>query len=310
MKNKIINLFIIILFIFLLIETITNKTLISNTINYSLNLWVKNIIPSMFPFFIISDILIQYHITNYIPNILKKTFSKILKINNNILTIITLSIISGFPNSARIINQMYTERTITKEEANNTLLFTHFSNPIFILSTVALFFLHNEKYGKIILISHYLGNIIIAIIINNNNTNKTNYTKKTVKSQNFTKVLINSIKSTIDSLLTILGTITVFLILANILTNKLNLSPYTSSIIKGLLEITSGIYSLSQLTIPNIYKVTISTMFISFGGLSVHLQILSQLTNVKINYHKFLIARIFHSLISGLLAYLLFEITF
>ena len=71
-----------------------------------------------------------------------------------------------------------------------------------------------------------------------------------------------------------------------------------------------GLQSLSLLSISDCYKVVIATMFISFGGLSVHLQVLSQLVDTDISYQIFFIARIFHALISGGIVYLLFQIFF
>lgn len=297
--------------IWLLLETLLKKELIFNTISYSINLWIKNLLPSMFPFFIISDILIEYHITNYIPKWIKKTCSHLFKITEPSLIIFLLSSISGFPSNAKIIKTMYDKKEISIEEANHILLFTHFSNPLFILSTIAVLFLHQEQYGIIILISHYLGNIIIGILIRKKAPYPNyDYTENKKESQNFSTTLIKSIQKAIDTLLLILGTLTCFLIFSSLIIQTLNIAPYPSTILKGILEITMGLKQLSNLPIPDIYKVTISSMFISFGGLSVHLQIISQLIDTKISYHSFLIARIFHALISGFICFILYSIFF
>ena len=70
MKNKLYNHLIIIINVLLLIELFINKTLIINTIGYSLNIWITSIIPSLFPIFIISELLINYNIINYIPKVI------------------------------------------------------------------------------------------------------------------------------------------------------------------------------------------------------------------------------------------------
>lgn len=311
MKNKIINIIIILSLIIILIEILLYKTIVFDSISISLNTWTTSIIPSLFPFFVISDILINYHITNYIPKPIKKTFSYLFGTSDQVTTIFFLSCLSGFPSNARNTRTLYDKKLITESEASHALIFTHFSNPLFILSTVSVLFLHNESFGIPILISHYLGNIILGIITKKNTTtNNINYTKETNKSQSFSTILINSIKSSIDTLLLILGTLTCFLVLSSLLINNLNLNPYNSSIIKGLLEITMGLKSLSLLNIPDIYKIVISTMFISFGGLSVHLQVISQITDTKIKYYPFFIARIFHAIISGIISYILFILFF
>jgi len=292
----------------MLLEIILNKILVSDTILYSIELWSTTILPSLFPFFILSDILIKYNITDYIPKWIKNIFYKLFKLSKYSLSIFFLSLISGFPSNARNTKQYYQNKLITKEEASNILAFTHFSNPIFILSTISVFFLHNALYGKIILISHYIGNIIIGLIFRNKNNypTKINYTKDNIKSQNFSIVLTNAITSSIDTLLLIFGTLTCFLILSSLIINYINLPPYESSILKCILEITMGINSLSKLPINDIYKVIISTMAISFGGLSVHMQVISQISDTDISYIPFLIGRILHLTISGIISYILF----
>lgn len=311
MKKKILNLIVILSLLVILLEILMNKTLVYDTIAYSLNIWVTSVLPSLFPFFVISDILISYNITNYIPNFIKKTFQKAFLVSDSVVTIFFLSCLSGFPSNARNTRNLYDRGQITREEATRVLMFTHFSNPLFVLSTVAVFFLHQEQYGFLILVSHYLGNIILGLVTRRNYTiARTHYTSVEEKSQNFSHTLIHAIKSSIDTLLLILGTLTCFLILASLIIHRLNFNAYSSVILKGILEITMGLKGLSLLNVSDVYKVVLSTMFISFGGLSVHLQVLSQLVDTDISYHPFFVARIFHAVISGGICYGLFLIFF
>ncbi len=310
MKKISLNTIIILITTIILINILLNRELIFNTISFSLNIWVKNIIPSLFPIFVLSDILINYNIVKYIPTFLKKAFSKIFNTNENCIIIFLLSMLSGFPSSARNTKNMYQKGIITKKEAEHILIFTHFSNPLFILGTVAIFFLNNKKYGLIILISHYLSNIILGIIIRSKSSYSpsNNYNTFSPNNQNFGIVLSKSIKSSIDTLLMILGTLTCFLILSTLIIHNLNLGAYNSMLTKGLLEITMGLKDLSILNIPDIYKVVISSIFLSFGGLSVHMQIISELSDTDISYKPFIIGRIFHAIISGIISILLFRI--
>ena len=55
-------------------------------------------------------------------------------------------------------------------------------------------------------------------------------------------------------------------------------------LIKGILEITIGIEALGKLGISMIYKVVIASCFLAFGGLSVHFQVMSQITDRDIKY--------------------------
>ena len=70
---------------------------------------------------------------------------------------------------------------------------------------------------------------------------------------------------------------------------------------------TQGLKYISILEIPLKLKTIISTIFISFGGLSVHMQIISILSDTKIKYYPFLVSRILHATISGLLVFFTFD---
>ncbi len=304
MKKKLFNFFVILSCTFIIIYCIIYKSLIFETIYFSMETWIKNIVPSLFPFFIISDILITYNVEKYIPSFITKFFSKLFNVSDKLVSIFFLSMISGFPSSGKYTKKYYDLGLISLSDANHILLFSHFSNPLFILSTVSVMFFNNEKLGLPILISHYLGNIIIGIILRNRAPLKHNNANNVVKNKNirFGLIFSKSIISAIDTLLLILGTLTCFLIISTCIIDFLNINLKFSILIKSILEITMGLKSLSLVNISDLLKIVITSMVISFGGLSVHMQILSQVSDTDISYSNFFIARVFHSIISGVIA--------
>ena len=305
MKKKYVNFIVVLGCIIVLMEVLLNRMLVFNTISYSLNIWVNSIIPSLAPFFLLSDILINYNFVNYIPHNISNIFKKLFNVSDNVISIFFLSLVSGFPTSAKNVRTMYDMGLINNDEASHALTFTHFSNPLFIMGTVSVFFLHNDIYGLIILISHYVSNIIIGIILRNNNNTNNNNNYNVNNYDNFSSIFIKSIKKSIDTLLAILGTLTCFLVLSSIIINRFNMNPYNGMILKGILEMTMGLKSLSLLNISDIYKIVISSMFISFGGLSVHMQVISFLVDTDISYKPFFCARVLHLLLSGIISFFL-----
>ena len=79
-------------------------------------------------------------------------------------------------------------------------------------------------------------------------------------------------------------------------------------LIKGILEITMGLKDLSLLNLSPIYKTIISSMLISFGGLSIHMQVISLIINTPIKYKYFLQGRLYQTILSGLLSYIIYNI--
>ena len=65
-----------------------------------------------------------------------------------------------------------------------------------------------------------------------------------------------------------------------------------------------------SLNINDIYLAILASMFLSFGGFCIHFQVISVINDTDIKYSNFFIARIFHMIISGILAYLIYYLYF
>ena len=299
------NLIIVILSFATLFLIICNKSLISKTIITSFDIWFNTLVPSMFPMFILSDILINCNFTIYIPKKIVNFISKIFNISSSSVLIVFLSMISGFPTNAINIRNSFDNNMISKSEAEHLLLFNHFANPLFVLETVGTFYLNNNKYGIIILISLILGSFIIGILFRNkNHSTPVNYISKNDNCQNFGTILSEAIKKCINSLLMISGTVTLFLILSTLIINVFNLNNYIAILVQGTLEMTMATSFLSSLNINDIVKVVLATSIIAFGGLSIHLQVISILDD-KVGYRNYFIGRLFHALISGFISFII-----
>lgn len=297
------NLIINLITFFILILILFNKSLVSTTITSSFYIWFNTLVPSMLPMFILSDILINYNFIEYIPKRITNFIRKLFNISNNSVLILFISCISGFPGNARALKEAYDLNLISKEEVEHLLLFNHFPNPLFIIYTVGALYFNNSKLGIIILINIYLSNLIIGIIYRkNNHPTSINYISNISKSQSFITIFATSIKKSINTLLMISGTVTSFLIISTLLCHILNINSLTSAIIKGILEMTMGLNSLSNINININIKLILSSIFITFGSISIHMQIISILKDIS--YLKYLKGRLLSTLVVVLLSIL------
>lgn len=321
MKQRIVSIIIMITLMFIGMEILTSSEQILNSVKFSLSIWANNIFPSLFPFFVLSELLINYGFIEFVGELLKPIMIKLFKADSKTAFIFIMSILSGFPSNAKYTRELYKKNIIDKKQATKILTFTHFSNPLFILGTLSIMFLNNSEAGLLILLTHYLTNILIGIIFRNyysTNEKLTNISLKKAldkmhsqrinNSKSFGTILTSSLLNTINTLLLILGVVTTFLILTTIIDNNINLNNYNQSILNGFVEMTQGLKYISILNIPLKFKATLSTMILSFGGLSVHMQIIGILSDTDIEYFPFLTARILHSAIASILVFLLFDI--
>lgn len=300
MNKKYLNIFISIIIFIFLFEIFDHSNIIINTIYKSTSIWFYNIVPTILPIYIIVDLLINYNTIEYLSNIFGKFMEKFFKLKKETSFVFLLSIISGFPSNSKYIKSLLDDNIINNKEANKLLMFTHFSNPLFIIETIGVTFLNNKRIGILILVVHYLTNLIIGFINRNYYVNlKVQKVQSKKNRTSFINSLTNSIYNTIKILFLLYGIITIFMIITTIIKENIPINNNINSYLCGLLEMTQGIYYVSSLNIPISIKASIMTFFISFGGISIHMQVFSILNNYKLNYLDYFLARIIHALISS-----------
>ncbi len=318
--RKWISTIIIIILIFICFEVLTARETILNSVSFSLTIWKNIIFPSLFPFFVLSEIMIKYGMTEFVGNLLKPFMNKLFKIKSTAAFVFVMSILSGNPANAKYTRELYLNKDLNKNEATKILCFSCFANPLFILGTVSLLFLNNKEVGLLLLLCHYTGNIIIGLLLRNyypspKEKEKVSlikainamHQKRLKNKESFGEIITNSILHSIDTLLLILGAMTMCLVITTIIDNNLNLNSVLQSLLNGGVEMTQGLKYISMEDIPLKLKCVLSVMILSFGGLSVHMQIVSILSDTKIKYLPFLLSRILHSIISGLLLFIFFD---
>lgn len=274
MNKKNINILFNLIIFYLIFKVFFNNTLFYNSIILSLKMFIYKVFPFLFIMMILNKMLISFNFPYYLNKIFKKKE----------IYIMIMSMLSGSPINAIILNDYLKNNQINEKSASITLMFTTFNNPLFLYN----YFLSNfTKKDTFILMSIiYISNIIIYLIFKNkividNNRNKfINYNKK--------NELFNNIYNSLESLIKIMGIIIFFKVITDLL--FINES-YFTSLLKGLIELTTGLNSLNNFSYSLLKKI-IALTIISFASLSIHMQISIILSSYKINYKYFYLSRI------------------
>ena len=267
MKNIIKEVFtftLIILYFFYIIEY--NSYIQEQTI-YSVNIWLTKIIPSLFPTFIIVDLIYNSKIPYLIEKYLHINF------------IYIISIISGSPSNAYILNKY--NQDITK-----LLSVTKYTSPIF--TYTYLKDIYNPKIALLLMGLNILSNIILISLIRPKNIKYIPNKKETLLN-----TIITSIKNNINTLLTILGTIIFF----NTLPLTLIKNTYIKSISLSILEITTSLENLKNTILPLNIKILLTIISLSTCGLCIETQIKSIINDTYLNYQEYLLYRLLHLII-------------
>ena len=279
MKKNGKELIILIMFTLILIATLTHSTLIVQSIKDCTQVWLFKLFPSLFPFLVLGNILINYNFGYYL--------CRIFKFKSNEIVVFFLSLISGFPSSAKYTREMYLKKLLKKENADNVLCYSFFANPLFLMTVLKPSF--SLKIIILIILSHYLANVFIAFGFKKSH-------EKIIKletNQNLGTIISLSIKEGINTLLLILGTITFYNIIITLLKDIIKNKSFMF-FLSGLLEFSQGLNNLNGLDVSLYLKALMALIFISFGSLSILTQIKSIISDTNLNFAKFVKFRLVH----------------
>lgn len=296
MKEKIVN-FTFCLFCFIAIFFIfKNNNVVASVIINAVNLFLNKVFVSLFPMFIINDILVNTGLPFFFYKLFNPFFKKLFRTSGIAAYVFIMSLISGTPSQAYILKNLVYSKTITDEEASHYLYFTYFSNPLFLTLILSSIFSLSTTINIILI--HYSSNIIIGVLVRKNAPKIREVNLVNNSSLNIGNVLINSIKKAINTLLMILGTIVFYMLLSYLITQILPITGFSKVILSGFLEITNGLNLLSSLLVSLKLKEILAVAIISFGGISIHTQIKALLEDTHIAYSSFLKGRILQTIIS------------
>lgn len=131
-RKNAISIIFVLFTIFLVIFSKSNLTAAKN----GLKLWANNVVPSLLPFFIATNLLSHTNVIKYVSKACNKFMRPIFNVPGECAYAFILGLISGYPVGAKIVTDLKNNNLCTTEEAERMLCFTNNSGPLFIIGTV------------------------------------------------------------------------------------------------------------------------------------------------------------------------------
>ena len=321
------NIFTIIFIVFLISLFMFSENNIEAAQN-GLILWSTKVLPSLFPFFIATELLCRTTFAHILGKILNKPIKAIFNLPGESILAILLGIISGYPVGAKVVCNLKKNKAISKIEAERLIAFTNNSGPLFIIGTVGIAMLNNKKIGIILLISHILSAILVGYCFRFWKRDKLDINFKEIcfssnlvpiKLSNIGEIIGESIKNAIFSLLSIGGYIVLFSVILSILSasgiiNTVSLFLYNFEIptefskacISSFIEITNGLNLLS-IVYSNypIISILLISFFLGLGGFCVLLQVYSIIAKLNISIKPYLYGKVLQGFFSVIITFIL-----
>ena len=315
-KNYLISILIslfIIIFIF-------NLQVSINAVISGAKLCFYSILPTIFPFSVICNLLIYYDGISLYSKLIGPILCKPLKLSKVCSFSLIASIICGYPLGAKYSSYLYENKYISRKEYTRLINIATNCGPLFILGAVSVSLLKNSKYGIILLISNYFSLLIIGLLtIKNSDINNSNINNIPNNFQNnsFGDNFKNAISNALNTTFSVCGFILIFSVIINILQNSSYLNTFISSlenllnipsnllssILLGSVEITKGCEIVSKFQFSIHLKLAIISFLCSFSGLSIIFQCFSFIGKYNISIIKYSSKKLLQGIISFIITY-------
>ncbi|MGG7176026.1 sporulation integral membrane protein YlbJ [Clostridium paraputrificum] len=280
------------------------------------NLWFKAMLPTLFPFLVICNLLISYDGISIYSKLLGPLLCRPLGLSKNCSFPLAASFLCGYPLGAKYCSDIYDLGYIDRKEYIRLLNIASNCGPLFIIGSVSAAMLGNIKFGYLLLIPNYLSLIIIGFITKGKKTlsKPTSFIPPT-PNKNFGQAFKDAIENALTTTISVGGFIIIFSVVIGIIKNNAPISIIFNNIesyinlpkdslyafFLGSIEITNGcnILATSSLTIP--LKLSIISFLCSFSGLSIIAQVSSFTSKHHVPIIKYILLKFFQGIISFLI---------
>jgi sporulation integral membrane protein YlbJ len=313
-----------------------SKTNLS-AVKSGLSLWANSVIPSLFPFFIATELLMHTNIVNQLGFLFNKFMKPLFNIRGEGSFAFVMGIISGYPVGAKIATNFRQNNICTKEECERLLSFTNNSGPLFVIGTVGILMFKSTTIGILLFVTHLLSSISVGIVfrfwkknkisndyIKHSNINNSKYQNASIN--NLGEVISESIISAISTILLIGGFIVLFSSIISILKSSgiinslaffinpvfklINIdTSFCMPLISGFIEITNGIASISSIACKKLsINIILTSFLLGFGGISVLLQVLSITSKTDLSIKPYILGKLLHGILASFYTYIFINI--
>ena len=265
--KKLPKLIFLILSLYLTIRLVTNPTPCLDAAKNAVDLCLNTVIPSLFPFFVCSGLLLALGFSALCSRWLSPLMRPLFNLPGSGALTFALGILSGYPIGAATSTELYLSGQCTKTEAERMLSFCNNSGPLFVIGVVGCGYLKNSALGTILYVSNLISAMLVGVVFRFYKASSPSIPRLPSAATADKKTAFFSLGQIIDNSVFSILKVCGFIIFFAVFTATLGDNP----ILYSFIEITGGIKALSLYKNPLIYP-TIS-FFLAFSGFSVMCQV-------------------------------------
>lgn len=282
-------------FVFLTFCMLTNSSLSLAYAALGLRLWYEKMVPVLFPFMVLSGMLIRMGLVESLIRPIRPFFGKLFRLSDPAIYTILMGFLCGFPMGARTTAELCNRQELSVSEGQFLLAFCNNFGPVYFLGFV-LPLLHRTlklpylmgMYGIPVIYGLFLRYTVYRMRLQDTSMVSQPVTKSSVRTS-LPYALDDAVNAAGLSILRLGG----YMIFFNLLNLLPRLFLHQSHLLAPLLEITGGLQMLAD-------RYPLYTLLLlPFGGLSGIAQTAGCIRNTGLSLKKYIIHKLVLTLLTA-----------
>jgi len=288
--------FFVISIVLLYLGLLVQPTLAAEAVTQGLALCAGQLLPALFPYFVLSSLAVHAAASGRISRQLMRPF----RLRGICFIPTVLGTVGGYPTGARCIAEFYRAKKLTKDEACRLLFFACNGGPAFLYGVIGCILYRSPSVGLVLLGVH----ISAALLMGLAQPGRRESAEETQISNipPFSTALVQAIVRAAETSLQITAFVCFFRWIIVLVQQFLHPIPTVSLLVTAFLELSSGCGSIALSDLPWTAKFALTAATVGFGGLCVCMQTLSVLHSAGLPSRPYFIGKLIHAGLSAILA--------
>lgn len=229
-------------------------------------LWYQIVLPTLFPFLLISNLLLNTGSIQIMSDAFGKMVSVIFSVSSNAAFVVIVGFLCGYPMGAKMAADMVEQGYISQKEGEYLLSFCNNSSPGFILNYIILKNLKQQEllFPTVIILT--IAPIIVSLFTRKRYSHDDKQIKLPMKKKKWTfQELDYAIIDSFQILIKVGGYIILFSVVIVLLKQVVSENTYINCLLSTL-EITNGVQILNTSSLQFEWKYILILALTAFGG--------------------------------------------
>lgn len=299
--------------IFCLLLILRNADVAVAYMSQGLRLCAHTVIPSLFPFMILSDMIVSGEIGARWLSGLCAPLRRLFRLPTVGCCAVLLGIVCGFPVGAKCAIAAYERGELTRIECEHVIACASNPSSAFVIGAVGLSLWGNRNLGIVLYCTIVAASLLTGIVLArlryasptvNVNTNISHIPTRGVK------LFTNAVRSSTESMLLICAYVVFFSALTgtlNLILASISVPHIVHVLLTSFFELSSGVGAAALL--PNVMlAATFTAATLGWSGLSVHCQLLALCDGRGLSFRIYFTAKLLQALFCAALFTLLLHL--